>query len=522
MEVNENKKKTMILTIVAVSCLLIVVFGATYAYFQVLATNNVTGTNTRGQTDTMPKGTLVTNITALKINLDADLMSEEKAGVTYYATESGVPVTSATEGSGKYVLATASLNKEGLTYDCGYSYIVTATSKKDITDGSDADVKIRITGSDGTSKTYTLAQLLAGEEIYTGNIKGLTYGENQKIYVEAYVENTNKAQDDLAGNEFTFTIALVENSFKCDLPTPTQTAAEELIASGELWSSGLEGDGYRYTGSGAYNSETTPSNFICFGTIDKTECKNNESKYMYRIIGVFEGSDGKQHLKLIKYKPLDSMWHSSNNDVDWSDSDLYAGLNGSYFLTNTTYDYLQNSTWLNKIENWIWSAVNTKTLDGSGGPNYYDSLSPSQIYLHEMNRSSKTSTIGAWSTSTAKIGLMYVSDYALSLGDSALAIIGGSSDNKALLLTGWMHYNYTGITDGVYGGEWTMSRLGIYDLSFYAWHIYKDGVVSSRRVNGMLSSSVYATCWYRPVIYLTSDVRINGGSGEYSNPYILE
>ena len=147
----DNKKKTMILTIIAISCLLIVVFGATYAYFQVLATNNVTGTNTQGSADTMPKGTLVTNITALKINLDADLMSEEKAGVTYYATESGVPVTSATEGSGKYVLATASLNKEGLTYDCGYSYIVTATSKKAITDGSDADVKIIITGNDGYS-----------------------------------------------------------------------------------------------------------------------------------------------------------------------------------------------------------------------------------------------------------------------------------------------------------------------------------------------------------------------------------
>ena len=522
MESNENKKKTMILTIVAVSCLLIVVFGATYAYFQVLATNNVTGTNTQGSADTMPKGTLVTNITALKINLDADLMSEEKAGVTYYATESGVPVTSATEGSGKYVLATASLNKEGLTYDCGYSYIVTATSKKAITDGSDADVKIRITGSDGYSETYTLQEILdKGSKTYNGTIKGLTYGENQKIYVEAYVENANKAQDDLAGNEFTFTLALVENSFKCDLPNPT--AAEELIASGELWSSGLEGDGYRYTGSGAYNSETTPSNFICFGTSDKTECKNNEAKYMYRIIGVFEGSDGEQHLKLISFKQLGIYKWNANyqTDVAWENSDMYRGLNGEYFLTNTTYDYLQNNTWLNKIEDWTWSAVNTETRSNSG-PNYYNSLSPSQIYLHEMNRSSKTSTIGAWSTSTAKIGLMYVSDYALSLGDSALAIIGGSSDNKALLLTGWMHYNYTGITDGVYGGEWTMSRLGIYDLSFYAWHIYKDGVVSSRRVNGMLSSSVYATCWYRPVIYLTSDVRINGGSGEYSNPYILE
>ena len=169
----ENKKKAIILTIIAVSCLLVVVFGATYAYFQVLATNNVTGTNTQGSADTMPKGTLVTNITALKINLDADLMSEEKAGVTYYATESGVPVTSATEGSGKYVLATASLNKEGLTYDCGYSYIVTATSKKDITDGSDADVKIRITGSDGYSETYTLQEILdKGSKTYNGKKKG--------------------------------------------------------------------------------------------------------------------------------------------------------------------------------------------------------------------------------------------------------------------------------------------------------------------------------------------------------------
>ena len=394
----ENKKKTMILTIVAVSCLLIVVFGATYAYFQVLATNNVTGTNTQGSADTMPKGTLVTNITALKINLDADLMSEEKAGVTYYATESGVPVTSATEGSGKYVLATASLNKEGLTYDCGYSYIVTATSKKDITDGSDADVKIRITGSDGYTETYTLADILNNvSKTYNGTIKGLTYGENQKIYVEAYVENANKAQDDLAGNEFTFTLALVENSFKCDLPTPTQTAAEELIASGELWSSGLEGDGYRYVWSGAYNSETSPNNFICFGTSDKTECKNNEAKYMYRIIGVFEGTDGNQHLKLISLKQLSSTyaWNANyRTDVAWENSDMYKGLNGSYFLTNTTYDYLQNNTWLNKIEDWTWSAVNTKTYSDSG-PDYYN-ITTQEMYLHEMNRSSKTSSIGEW------------------------------------------------------------------------------------------------------------------------------
>ena len=317
----ENKKKAIILTIIAVSCLLVVVFGATYAYFQVLATNNVTGTNTQGSADTMPKGALVTNTPLLKINLDAKLMSEENAGLTYYATESGVPVTAATEGSGKYVLATASLDKAGLVYDCSYSYIVTATKKKDITDGSDADVKVRITGSNGYTETYTLQEILdKGSKKYEGKIKGLTYGTNQKIYVEAFVENTNKAQDSLVGNEFTFTLALVENSFKCDLPISEQAKGKDfaqfLVDNNTkidgLWSSGLEGDGYRYVGSGAYDSATTPNNFICFGTTDKTECKNNEAKYMYRIIGVFEGSDGEQHLKLISLKQLGS--YAWNND----------------------------------------------------------------------------------------------------------------------------------------------------------------------------------------------------------------
>ena len=519
----ENKKKTMILTIVAVSCLLIVVFGATYAYFQVLATNNVTGTNTQGSADTMPKGTLVTNITALKINLDADLMSEENAGTTYYATESGVPVTSATEGSGKYVLATSSLNKEGLTYDCGYSYIVTATSKKAITDGSDTDVKVKIIGSNGYTETYTLQEILdKGSKTYSGKIKGLTYGENQNIYIEAYVKNTNKTQDDLAGNEFTFTLALVENSFKCDLPLDIEKEAKgkdfaQFLVDNNtrvdgLWSSGLEGDGYRYVGSGAYNSETTPSNFICFGTTDKTECKNNEAKYMYRIIGVFEGADGNQHLKLISLKQLSSTyaWNDTNADVNWGSSTLFRGLNGSYFLTNTTYDYLQNNTWLNKIEDWTWNAVNTKTYSDSG-PDYYNSLSPSQIYLHEMNRSSKTSSIGEWTNPTAKIGLMYASDYTLSLGSSALTITGGTYDNRAILKTGWMHQSNNDTTSSSY--EWTLSRLGG-SGNFYALRVFSVGTVN----NDYVSSTNGA----RPVFHLTSDARISGGNGEYTNPYILE
>ena len=233
---------------------------------------------------------------------------------------------------------------------------------------------------------------------------------------------------------------------------------------------------------------------------------------MYRIIGVFEGTDGNQHLKLISLKQLSSQyaWNGSNADVNWGSSTLYTGLNGSYFLTNTTYDYLQNNTWLNKIEDWTWSAVNTKTYSNSG-PNYY-SITTQEMYLHEMNRSSKTSSIGEWSTPTAKIGLMYASDYTLSLGSSALAITGSTSSNASTLKTGWLHQSNNDTSKGV--DEWTLSRLGDDSGLFLAWLVHSVGVVGY--------SSVSTANGARPVFHLTSDARINDGNGSYSNPYILE
>ena len=173
---------------------------------------------------------------------------------------------------------------------------------------------------------------------------------------------------------------------------------------------------------------------------------------MYRVLGVFSDANGDNYVKLIKYKQLlSTSWNSTDADVNWENSTLYASLNGSGFLTNTTYDYLQNTTWLNKIENWTWSAVNTKTEeDQTNNPDYWRS-SPKGIYLNEMHKESNGTLCtnynsgaincngGAWTNPTAKIGLMYASDYALSLGSSALAITTGTGTNVATLKTGWMH-----------------------------------------------------------------------------------
>ena len=304
------------------------------------------------------------------------------------------------------------------------------------------------------------------------------------------------------------------------------TFADQLIDSGNLWQSNLEGDGYRYTGSGAVGTSTNPNNFICFGTTDKSTCTANQDKYMYRVIGVFADAKGDNHVKLIKYKQLGSTyaWNANyQTDVAWENSDMYKGLNGNYFLTNTTYDYLQNTTWSNKIENWTWSAVNTKSAeDKTNNTSYYKS-SPKGIYLNEMHKAS-TGTLcinsdsgaincngGEWTTPSAKIGLMYASDYALSLGSSALALTTGTGANTELLKTGWMHQSNNDTTKSTY--EWTLARVGTNVGRFTAWYVaIKGGVNSSLSVN--ISYGV------RPVFYLTENVTALG-AGSLENPFII-
>ena len=289
----------------------------------------------------------------------------------------------------------------------------------------------------------------------------------------------------------------------------------ENVNSDILWDSTLEDDGYRYVG-------TNPDNYICFGTTDETECTGDTDKYMYRIIGIFEDSEGKQHLKLIKKEALNTSykWNSDyNSDVSWENSDIYKGLNGisggyysNLFIGNTTYSYMQDTNWTNKIETWDYIATNTKTYENSG-MNYYSSVIR-QTYLHEMNRSTKTSTIGVWDKVSAKIGLMYVSDYQLSLGSTALDYKNNTSTHYQSMKTGWMHIsnNDSGAPNQY---EWTMSRNGFNNTSseYYAWLVFSDGYVSNSNV-GRGGYSI------RPVFYLTSDVTISG-EGKSGNPYII-
>ncbi len=151
--------------------------------------------------------------------------------------------------------------------------------------------------------------------------------------------NGNKIDNALSYNNDSKLVTLQTNKTSyCyvyfDIDNSVTSYLIENISSEELWNSPLEGDGYRYVG-------TNPNNYICFGTSDKDTCVNDTDKYMYRIIGIFEDEAGNKNAKLIKKEALNTAygWHSdSYTDVDWNESDLYKGINGSYFLTNLLTD----------------------------------------------------------------------------------------------------------------------------------------------------------------------------------------
>ena len=383
-------------------------------------------------------------------------------------------------------------------------------------------------------KSFSNKNIAETKEIYEIDKKQFSmYIENEEGNYEEYIESNkfpegyqiniekskcvdtkgNVINGILTGNGTNITITSSKTSY-CYLYFDIKelTASDYLIenvSSDMLWKSTLEDDGYRYVG-------TNPDNYVCFGySNEEIDCdftnSTNTDLYAYRIIGIFEDEERHQHLKLIKKEALNTkyVWNAdSSNDVNWENSDLYNGINSGYFLNNPTYSYMQNSNWLNKIETWDYIATNTKTYENSG-PNYYDSVTLNNIYLHEMNRSSKTSSVGEWKTVNGKISLMYVSDYLLSLGRSALEYT--SYTNRTTLKTGWLHIsnNDSGAPSQY---EWTSTRCGGFDVIYYAWHVRSYGDINSYGVNYTYS--------VRPVFYLTSDVTISG-EGTTTNPYII-
>ena len=280
---------------------------------------------------------------------------------------------------------------------------------------------------------------------------------------------------------------------------------------------GAGDNSYRYAGA-------NPNNFVCFGS-DASPCPTDN---LYRIIGVFgenyHGVTGKQLVKLIKYDYMTTDELGTDGDYsqtykEWGMDSTYKGTYGDgerigvYFWnndagTNTWSTSLLNktnlntnfinylgTTWANKIASVTWK-VGGNTWANIG------TKTSSVAYTNEITNPVTTNTTDNATTYSAKIGLMYVSDYGFAASPDAWTLTMSSYNNTTATNNNWMYM-------GLY--EWTISRSA--DHSNFAFFVHDDGLVDG--------SHVYNDYGVRASFNLESSVSYVSGSGSMSDPIVI-
>ena len=283
---------------------------------------------------------------------------------------------------------------------------------------------------------------------------------------------------------------------------------------------GAGDNSYRYAGA-------NPNNFVCFGTTE-SPCPTDN---LYRIIGVFgenyHGVTGKQLVKLIKYDYMTTDELGTDGDYsqtykEWGLDSTYKGTYGDgerigvYYWnykatgsatntwstsllnkTNLNTNFINNigTTWANKIATVTWK-VGGNTWANIG------TKTSSVAYTNEITNPVTTNTTDNATTYSAKIGLMYVSDYGFAASPDAWTLTMSSYNNTTATNNNWMYM-------GLY--EWTISRnAGGSNAAFF--------VSGGGRVD---SNYVYSYYGVRASFNLESSVSYVSGSGSMSDPIVI-
>ena len=257
---------------------------------------------------------------------------------------------------------------------------------------------------------------------------------------------------------------------------------------------------YRYSGA-------NPNNYVCFGSNESTCPIDN----LYRIIGVFENN-----VKLIKYDYATSALLGTDGDYQETGTPSASYYKGSlttidiYYWNNSTKKNTWSESLLNKTN------LNTNFINNIGtewankiatttwkvGGNTYTNISqvvPSVAYQNEIVNPVTTNTTDNAKEYSAKIGLMYVSDYGYAASSSAWTLTMNNYNSTTAKNLNWMHMGYY---------DWTLSRNA--DDSSYAFLVYYNGSVSSYSVNDDFA--------VRPSFNLESSITYASGSGTQSDP----
>ena len=361
----------------------------------------------------------------------------------------------------------------------------------------------------------TVANLKESYIIASGELKGAEEenGNGESVTYNVYLWIDENAGNEVENTKFEASINIVNASTRIE-----PTAAETILSLAEANPDQLAYDGtadnnLRYIGA-------DPNNYVTF---------NNET---WRIIGVFnninDGTGNKEtRLKIIRDDPIgEYSWDnkangigsstSSNGSNDWSDSALQQVLNSGAYYNRTSGEcpYGKNGAITSCDFSSIGLTETAKAMISNakwnlGGPASYDTALASDWYGYERGTTVYSGRPTEW---IGQIGLMYPSDY-------GYATSGGSATDRASCLSynlfNWISYSDCYNNNWIYKSgthQWTLTPRSSYSNNvFYVQYFGYVHVNNAYNPNNAVS----------PALYLSSNVIINGGTGEESNPFTL-
>ena len=320
--------------------------------------------------------------------------------------------------------------------------------------------------------------------------------------IKVYVKDTNGVDSSVKTTSaqtesLTYICSTVTNLATCIKNQYTSQGTNGLYYHTSSLSNSAADNSYRYAGA-------SPNNYVCFGSTASTCPSDN----LYRIIGVF-GSE----VKLIKADYTTTTMTGSGGDYKGAYTDLTLYYKGSMNTSNIASYYWNRSNGTSSTNTWSESRLNTTNLNSSYNSSYISYIGTTwsnKIATHTWyvgGYSTASATPKTWynaessgTTYSAKIGLMYASDYGYAASNSYWTTNMRDYDSASIRNNNWMYM-------GLY--EWTISRRS--SISNFAFRVDASG--------DLIDNYVYINySAVRPCFYLTSSTTYVNGSGTISDP----
>ena len=310
----------------------------------------------------------------------------------------------------------------------------------------------------------TLEDAKANVSSITSNIR-INVNKNGYVYAEGIDYKGNKVASQI---EIT-NIITIQNQFLRGTGTEIEEYMEQNPGSiNNFEKDDTTDENLRFVGN-------IPDNYIQFTV--------NGNEELWRIIGVFDGK-----IKIMKADTMTGQAYDSNNVDDWSTSSLKAYLNSTYYDTIDDADFIDtNSTW------YLGTPVNGLNIK-------FD-----RATAYTAERDSTMVSSGCAATTTAAIGLMYISDY------------GYATENYSSEVAGTLMNHYSIASGHNWIGGNSHELVIDSNRSSTSQKVPVISVTSLFLQNANNSDS---GC-FRPCLYLKSNVEIYDGEGTTQRPYLI-